>query len=161
MIRIAFGSRSVEIKAWETVFPILALGFSAIYYVDTLNLPEKSMLYARPVLYATAALALSVLAVFAVRINPGENDRDSEKIESIAGFTGSGQDNAGKSVIILGLAVGYVLTIRIQFAVATLVFLVAALYVLGERRRWILAAYSLGLTGVVHGIFVLWLHIPL
>lgn len=143
------------------VFPIVVLAFCAVYYMDTRDLPRQSLVYANPVLYATAALALGVLVVFAVRVEPDNEDDSPEASTAMAGFVSEDNQNVERVLHLCVLTGGYLLALPLSFVVSTLLFLFAALYVLGERTGWVLVAYPVVITVVVYVVFVLWLNVPL
>lgn len=65
----------------------------------------------------------------------------------------------------IGLAIlsgGYILLLYVtSFVVSSILFLAAALYLLGERRPLRIVAYSVGFTLLVWGVFIQWLLVPL
>lgn len=52
----------------ELLFPAIVLGFCSAYFVETRGLPSESMLFAGPLLYATAFLAIITIFGHAVSI---------------------------------------------------------------------------------------------
>lgn len=170
VVTVAAGSRTVEIDTGELLFPGLVLAFCLFYYWDTRALPELSMLYAGPLLYATIALALVTAAVQAVSVDGGDGSSD-ERVESAAAAfdpdTDAGPDDEGtftvrSAALLVALTAGYVLALEsIGFLTATVAFLAAALYLFGERNPLALAGYSLGFAVGVWLVFVQWLMIPL
>lgn len=159
MTTLSIRGHRLEINVTELIFPFVVLAFCAVYYVDTRGLPDRSLLYAEPTLYATVLLALAVVAVFGVRINP-DDTQQSKSVSSMSGFTSDGW-NSKEVLRVLFLTVAYLIGMRIQFILATLLFLGGTLYVLGERTPRILIAYSTVLTAIIYAVFVLWLGIPL
>lgn len=158
---VRIGGHTVAVASGELVFPTLALVFCGIYYVDVRDLPQQSVLYAGPLVLFTAALALAVFVVYAVRIDPDMVTSDSTRSDGMVGFTGTDDLLIGRALSVLALTVTYLLIMNVQFAFATVLFLAACLYALGERNGRVIVAYSIGLTGVLYGVFVLWLEIPL
>ena len=159
MTTFSIGGYKLEIDLTELIFPFVVLAFCAVYYVDTRGIPDQSLLYAEPVLYATVLLALAVVAVFGVRVNSDETQR-SQSASSMSGFTGD-QWRSRKALLLLLLTAAHLVGIRLQFVLATLLFLGGTLYVLGERTPRILIAYSTTLTAIIYAVFVLWLGMPL
>lgn len=150
---------NLRINLRELVFPLVTLAFCGVYFIDTRDLPPRSLLYAKPILYGTVFFAVAVIAIFGVQINPNETDQSSST-SSMSGFS-SDEWETGTVLQILLLTGGYLVGMRIQFVVATFLFLGGTLYVLGERDVRILVAYSSFLTAVVYAVFVLWLRVPL
>lgn len=74
---LTFRSRwsDVRIDTGELLFPGIVLLFCMGYYYDTRGLPEESLLYAGPLLYATALLAVVTIFGHAVSVAPSENEQ--------------------------------------------------------------------------------------
>lgn len=60
-VTLPLGRRAVRVDTGELLFPGIALVFCVLYYADTRGLPEQSLLYAEPLLYATAILAVTTM----------------------------------------------------------------------------------------------------
>lgn len=159
MTKLSIGDRTLKIDLKELAFPLVVLAFCGLYYTDTRGLPDRSLLYADPILYGTTLFALAVIAVFAVRIDPDDTG-DDRSTGSMTGFASDSWQTRTVVTIVL-LTGGYLVAIRVQFAAATVLFLGGALYALGERDPRILVAYPVVLTAVIYTVFVLWLNIPL
>lgn len=67
---LAFGAGGyrIALDPGEALFPSLVALFGAYYYLDTQGLPDRSVLYAQPLLYVTLALAVLVAAVHVVDV---------------------------------------------------------------------------------------------
>lgn len=70
-IRLRNRRFGIRIDTGELLFPAIVLIFCAAYYAETRELPAESMLYAGPLLYATASLAVLTMLGHAVSINTG------------------------------------------------------------------------------------------
>lgn len=170
VVTVAAGSRTIEVDTGELLFPGLVLAFCLFYYWDTRALPELSMLYAGPLLYATIALAVLTVAVQAVSLD-GERGSDDEGVESAAAAfdpeTDADADEEAvftvrSAALLIALTAGYIVAIEpVGFLAATVAFLAATLYLFGEQNPLVLAGYSLGFAIVVWLVFVQWLRIPL
>lgn len=68
----------LQINTGELLFPMIALSFCVAYYVETRGLPTESMLYAEPLLYATAILAVITMFGHAVSIKTEKNATPSQ-----------------------------------------------------------------------------------
>lgn len=82
---IALRSRhfDVRIDTGELLFPVIVLVFCGVYYADTRGLPVESMLYAEPLLYATAFLAIITIFGHAVSFKTGSvNSSNENNIDS-------------------------------------------------------------------------------
>jgi len=161
MRRVQLGGHTVAVASRELVFPALALVFCGIYYIDVRDLPQQSVLYAGPLVLLTAALALTVFVAYAIRIDPDMVKGDSTRMHGMVGFIRTDNLLVGRAVSVLALTVTYLFIINVQFAFATVLFLAACVYALGERNGRVIVTYSIGLTAVLYGVFVLWLEIPL
>lgn len=91
-VDMAIGGRQIRIHTGELLFPVLALVFCGLYYWDTRGLPDQSMIYAGPLLYATAALAVTTLFWHSISIDPqseqsvpSEDRTDQERSPSESG----------------------------------------------------------------------------
>jgi hypothetical protein len=104
---------------------------------------------------------VAALLVFGVRVNRDGADGSKQETASMVGFAVGSDQRFKRTLQILVLISVYVLAIRVQFVFATLGFLAAGLYILGERQTWILVAYSVSVTTVVYGVFIYWLNIPI
>lgn len=78
VVTLSAGSRTVDIDTGELLFPGLVLAFCLVYYWDTHALPDLSMLYAGPLLYTTAALAVVTLLGQAVSVDESMDERDPD-----------------------------------------------------------------------------------
>ena len=81
VLTFSAGERTLEVDTGELLFPGLVLAFCLFYYWDTRALPNLSMLYAGPLLYATTALAVITLVQQAVSIDGGR-ERDGSDLET-------------------------------------------------------------------------------
>lgn len=161
MKQVRIGNYVIDVDLFESVFPIVALVFTSLYYYDTRPLPANSMLYADPLVYITGGLSVAALLVFGVRVNRDGADGNKQETASMVGFAVGSDQSVKRTLQILVLISVYVLAIRVQFVFATLGFLAAGLYILSERQTWILVAYSVSVTAVVYGVFIYWLNIPI
>ncbi|WIV65916.1 tripartite tricarboxylate transporter TctB family protein [Natrialbaceae archaeon AArc-T1-2] len=75
-VDLRLGERQVRIDTGELLFPLIALVFCALYYWDTRGLPEQSMLYANPLLYATILLAVVTLLIHVISITPTSEEAE-------------------------------------------------------------------------------------
>lgn len=62
---------------------------------------------------------------------------------------------------ILSLVYVALLYFEIPFAISTMGFLIASLYMFGERSPVLLIGYSAVFTGVIWAVFIYWLNLPL
>lgn len=69
----------LRIDTGELLFPGIVLLFCLTYYLETRGLPEESVLYAHPLLYATTFLAIVTIFTHAIsiRIATGNDDKQS------------------------------------------------------------------------------------
>jgi len=82
-VRLRNHQFGVRIDTGELLFPVVVLVFCAAYYVQTRGLPAESMLYAGPLLYATAILAVVTIFGHAVSIDTdGDGDHGQPSSES-------------------------------------------------------------------------------
>ncbi|WP_306057085.1 tripartite tricarboxylate transporter TctB family protein [Natronococcus wangiae] len=176
VVTVSTGSRTVDVDTGELVFPGIVLAFCLYYYWDTRALPDLSMLYAGPLLYATAALAVVTVLVQAVSIDERadgpepESERSSDgppsELASEEATSETPPDEpfftARNAVLLVGLTAAYVATLEpIGFLVATIGFLAVVLYLFGERNPGVIALYSVGVAIAVWLVFVQWLMVPL
>ncbi|AGB39007.1 tripartite tricarboxylate transporter TctB family protein [Natronococcus occultus] len=169
-VTVGTGSRTVEIDTGELLFPGLVLAFCLFYYWDTRALPELSMLYAGPLLYATITLAVLTIAVQSVSLD-GEDGSDDDGVGSAAAAFDPETDadaeeeavfTVRSAALLVALTAGYIVALEpVGFLASTVAFLAATLYLFGERNPLALAGYSLGFAIVVWLVFVQWLMIPL
>lgn len=171
VVTLPVGSRRITVDTGELLVPLIALVACIIYYVDTRGLPDQSLLYAEPLLYTTAALAVVTMAGHAVSITDragtdragGTEPRTDESDGAADDGTVGGEYFTLRSAI--GLAVltaGYVAGLGVTtFIVSTVAFLALALYMFGERNPATIVVYSVGITCVVWLVFVEWLLVPL
>ncbi|TKR25469.1 tripartite tricarboxylate transporter TctB family protein [Natronomonas salsuginis] len=61
----------LHIDTGELLFPLLVLLFCSAYFLETRGLPNESLLYADPLLYATAVVAVVTIGGHAVSIDTG------------------------------------------------------------------------------------------
>ncbi|TKX82256.1 tripartite tricarboxylate transporter TctB family protein [Halorubrum sp. SD626R] len=159
MTTLSFRGHIFKINAKELIFPFLVLIFCGAYYVDTRGLPDRSVLYAEPILYTTVLFALAVIFDFGVQFNPNGTDQ-GESVSSMTGVTTDKWRSKNALYVIL-LTSAYLVGMRIQFTLATFLFLGGTLYTLGEQNRQVLILYSTVLTAIIYAVFVFWLRIPL
>lgn len=159
MTTLTLRGHEFKINVKQLIFPFIALIFSGVYYVDTRGLPDRSLLYAEPILYATVLFALAVIVTFGVQANTN-GPNPSESMSSLTGIS-SDEWRSKKALYIVLLIIAYLVGMRVQFALATFLFLGITLYILGEQNKRILVGYSAVLTSVIYAVFVLWLRIPL
>nr|WP_272494446.1 tripartite tricarboxylate transporter TctB family protein [Natronomonas aquatica] len=178
-ISVRVSNTNVRIATGELLFPVLVLGFCAAYYIDTRGLPDRSMMYAGPLLYTTVLLAVVTVFKHAVSFDRqsikrerGERNESTpfigwgtdeetatDKLEKKSRSTGFGTSSAVGLAVLL---IGYLLSLYVvPFVVGTAGFLGCALYILGERRPARILIYSLGFTILTWGVFVEWLLVPL
>lgn len=174
--------RTVTVKLGELVLPVIAIVVSALYYIDTRGLPDQSLIYAEPVLYVTAALAVVTIVQHAITVGEDEEvmtDGAGEMTDGVADHAAQGelldeQDtdtssshfNRKTSTIYVVITTGYVIALNTLF-MSSLVFmglsaafLAATLVLFGERRWTRIVVYSAGFAVVVWAVFVSWLKIP-
>lgn len=159
VLTASVGSRGVRIHTGELLFPALVLAFCAFYFLDTRGLPDLSMLYAGPLLYVTAALAVVTIGSQAISVSEGEVPAGEASPDVEPG--GEFFDRRG-ALGLVGLLAGYVLVLDVVgFLIATIAFLAAALYLFGERNPVVIAGYSIAFAVVVWMVFSEWLLVPL
>lgn len=78
---LAFGASGyrIALDPGEALFPSLVALFGAYYYLDTQGLPDRSVLYAQPLLYVTLALAVLVAAVHVVDVEPARTENTAPR----------------------------------------------------------------------------------
>ena len=166
----------VRVDTGELLFPVLVLVFCAAYYVNTRGLPDRSMMYAEPLLYTTAVLAVTTVFGQSVSFKRSKNGRERTEGDGFIGWGESKDESKADSEIrnpsdgfgvssavkIAVLLTGYVLSLYVvPFVVGTTVFLGSSLYVFGEHNPVRIAAYSVGFTVLTWAVFVEWLLVPL
>lgn len=177
VVTVSAGSRTVSIDTGELLFPGIVLAFCLYYYWDTYALPDLSMLYAGPLLYATVGLAVATILGQAISIDdgtglerskrpPDEPPTESAELASEGATPETGTDDQAFTVrnaaLLIGLTAVYIAVLDvIGFLVATIVFLAITLYLFGERDPTRIALYSVGVAFVVWIVFVQWLRVPL
>jgi hypothetical protein len=62
---------NLRIDTGELLFPVIVFTFCIAYYVETRGLPAESMLYAGPLLYATASLSVITMFGHAISVDTG------------------------------------------------------------------------------------------
>ncbi|RKD85921.1 tripartite tricarboxylate transporter TctB family protein [Halopiger aswanensis] len=183
VLTFSAGERTLEVDTGELLFPGLVLAFCLFYYWDTRALPDLSMLYAGPLLYATTALAVITLVQQAVSINGGR-EQDGSDLETASALpepepnpksepeassdtepktTTTDQiftvRNAALLVVLTGL---YIVALElISFLVATVGYLAVTLYMFGEESLLSLTLYSIGFAFLLWIVFIQWLQVPL
>lgn len=158
VVTLSAGSRTVDIDTGELLFPGLVLAFCLVYYWDTHALPDLSMLYAGPLLYTTAALAVVTLLGQAISVDESMDERDPD-----SRTTSSEPFFSVRSAALLAVATAaYIVALDpIGFLPATIGYLALTLYLFGERSPLRLAVYSIGFAIVVWLVFIQWLMVPL
>lgn len=73
------GGRRIQVDFGEFLFPAIALVFSAAYYVETRDLPEQSLMYAKWVLYATILLAVVTFLRHALSVQSANDGLEESK----------------------------------------------------------------------------------
>ena len=167
---VGIGNRNLVVEPGELLLPAIVLLFSAYYYIDTYALPERSTIYAHPILYFTVALAVMVVVTHGVTLEKKSVDElQEERSSTDAEGMGENEDQPSDSAFTKRTAVGlvvlsfayYLLLPIIGFIPVTAGFAAGALYLFGERNWLFLALYSIGFTLLVWGVFVQWLRIPI
>ena len=174
-------SKNVTLRLGELVFPGIVLVTAALYYMGTRGLPDRSMIYAGPLMYATAGLAVITILQHAVVLEESRADgaeaRDVQP-DITTEPTSDEQEETGGSdphfnrvtatiyvvatiVYIVGGAFFSSFLTPAIFIGLTSVFLGAVLVVFGERRVSRVVVYSVGFSLFIYGIFVSWLEVPL
>lgn len=90
------GGRRVQIDFGELFFPAIALVFSAAYYLETRDLPEQSLMYARWLLYTTVLLAVITFLRHALSVQSANDDHPGSTDDEAAD-TGEGSKDGGVS----------------------------------------------------------------
>ncbi|ARS88346.1 tripartite tricarboxylate transporter TctB family protein [Natrarchaeobaculum aegyptiacum] len=178
-VTVSLGPRTVDVDTGELLFPVLVLAFCLYYWWDTIGLPDLSMLYAGPLLYATAALAVLTILLQAVSVDDGtERSReptathapepepgphaDSEEDAALEAADRESPFTVRNAIALVALTAGYIVALEpVGFLAATVVFLATTLFLFGERNPVAIAAYSIGFAFVVWLVFVYWLMVPL
>lgn len=189
VLTLSAGDRTLEIDTGELLFPGLVLAFCLFYYWDTRALPDLSMLYAGPLLYATTALAVITLVQQAVSLD-GSPDEDGEDLGTATAITDPEPETGSKSdpetasettadrdaeatatdsiftvrnaALLVGLTTAYVVALEpVGFLIATAAYLAATLYLFGEESLFVLTFYSIGFSFLLWIVFIQWLRVPL
>lgn len=171
VVTLPVSDRQVRIDTGELLFPVIVLVFCGVYYVDTRGLPDRSLLYAEPLLYITTTLAVITVFGHAVSItdrNEAAGTHDSEAgIEEAETTTDGTEDGEGVFTVrsaagLVVLTAGYIAGIGlIGFLASTIAFLGLTLYLFGERNPVVLVVYAVGFALVVWIVFAQWLRVPL
>lgn len=170
VVSVSAGSRTLEIDTGELLFPGLVLAFCLVYYWDTHTLPDLSMLYAGPLLYITAALAVVTVFQQAVSIG-GSGDRGDSGLETTMVATdpdpASGSTSEDRiftvrnAVLLVVLTTVYIVVLEpIGFLIATVGYLAITLYLFGEESLFVLTLYSIGFSFLLWFVFIEWLGVP-
>jgi hypothetical protein len=197
-VRIRNPRFGIRIDTGELLFPAIVLLFCSAYYAETRGLPAESMLYAEPLLYVTASLAVITMFGHAVSVDMGADGgreqplSDSTKSviwgiesavaerehprkdEAATGSDGDETDANAKetdtgsyfgvrpAIGLVVLSTGYVFSLYlVPFVFGTASFLAAAVYLFGERGRFRILGYSVGITLLLWLVFINWLQVPL
>ena len=171
VVNVSAGSRTLEIDTGELMFPGLVLAFCLFYYWDTHTLPDLSMLYAGPLLYMTAALAVVTVFQQAVSVD-GSGDRGESGLE--IAMVAPAPDTAAETTsddqiftvrnaaLLVALTTVYIVTLEpIGFLIATTGYLAVTLYLFGEESLFVLTLYSIGFTFLLWFVFIEWLGVPI
>lgn len=178
MVSFRISNVNVEIDTGELLFPTIVLLFCVAYYTDTRGLPDRSMMYAEPLLYTTAILAVITIVGQAVSVEQGSERKErGNRSDGFIGWRSIGDQKSPdepteenhpegfgvSSAVGIGvLLIGYILSLYVvPFVVGTAGFLSGSLYVFGERSPMKIAVYSVGFTVVTWAIFIEWLFVPL
>lgn len=170
VVSVSAGSRTLEIHTGELLFPGLVLVFCLVYYWDTYTLPDLSMLYAGPLLYITAALAVVTVFQQAVSID-GSGDRGESGLKTTMVATdpdpapGSTSEDriftVRNAVLLVVLTTVYIVVLEpIGFLIATVGYLAVTLYLFGEESLFVLTLYSIGFSFLLWFVFIEWLGVP-
>ncbi|AEH37077.1 tripartite tricarboxylate transporter TctB family protein [Halopiger xanaduensis] len=189
VLTFSAGDRTLEIDTGELLFPGLVLAFCLFYYWDTRALPDLSMLYAGPLLYATTALAVITLVQQAVSLD-GSPDEDGDGLWTATAITDPKPETGTESepgtasettadrdaeatatdspftvrnaALLIGLTTAYVVVLEpVGFLIATVAYLAATLYLFGEESLFVLTFYSIGFAFLLWIVFIQWLRVPL
>jgi hypothetical protein len=177
-LRFSVLDREIVVTPGEALLPVIVLVGCGIYYGGTRGLPDQSMVYAGPLLYGTAALAVITLVQHTFSIGGKDDKRPAEErtVASAAdaaettgepdGDTESGsqneQFNRYTAAGLVALSTGYVFSLGVLgFVLPTVGFLAALVALFGERRPAYIVTYSVVLTAVTWAVFIYWLNIPL
>lgn len=174
-VSIGVSGRTITIHTGEFVLPLLVLLFIGIYYVGTRGLPQRSMMYAGPLMYITLGLAVITLFQHGFSINGSNQNleeyqqgREERKTAEVSESTQTEDDNKNQhfnrrsATGLVVLTFGYIMAITpLGFIPATTIFLAAVLFMFGERHPLTIAAYSGGFALLVWAIFIYWLKVPL
>ena len=182
--------RRITLKLGELLFPGIVIAAVVLYYLDTVDLPERSLLYAGPLMYAT--LVLAIITVIQHGITLGEPTKaradgvgeakntqhdDSNKPasdeqvqdESDDGSNSDPYFNRRNATLYVAVTMVYVLVLTsfssylttVIFIGLTSGFLGVVLVTFGERRISRLIPYSVGFSLLIWSIFISWLEVPL
>lgn len=182
--------RRITLKLGELLFPGIVVAVVVLYYVDTMDLPSRSLLYAGPLMYAT--LVLAIITVFQhgfilgkpteartdgagevknAQIDDGNSQMSDEQLqdESDDGSNSDPYFNRRSATLYVAVTMVYVLILTsfssylttVIFIGLTSVFLGAVLVTFGERRVSRLIPYTIGFSVLIWGIFISWLEVPL
>ncbi len=182
-LRFSVFGREVVVNPGETLLPMVVLIGCGVYYGGTRGLPDQSMVYAGPLLYGTAALAVTTLVQHSFSIGEKDSGADhsthpsegrtvdsatdaAEATDETGADTGPDSDNEYfnryTAAGLVALSVGYVFSLGILgFVLPTVGFLAALVTMFGERRPTYIVAYSVVLTALTWAVFIYWLNIPL
>jgi hypothetical protein len=197
-VRLRNSRFDIRIDTGELLFPAIVLLSCSAYYAETRGIPAESMLYAEPLLYATASLAVITMFGHVVSVDIGadggreqpssdstksvvwgvENavaerehprkektttDLDRDETDVNAEETDTGTYFHVRSAIgLVALSTGYVLSLYlVPFVFGTASFLAASVYLFGERDRFRILGYSVGITLLLWLVFINWLQVPL
>jgi hypothetical protein len=181
--------REVRINLGELLFPGIVLTTAVIYFFETRRLPDRSLIYADPLLYVAAGLAVITIVQHAitavphpepmadgvVEINKPVSEPNSEQPETreqsvIDENSPSSDSKFGwqSATLYTGMTLVYIICITVfardltsvSFVGLTSIFLGALLALFGERRVSRIVVYSVGFALLVWGVFINWLKVP-
>lgn len=150
--RLYVSNKNIQDALFFFILAVVLMIYALVNHYDTANLEWKTSPYLFPVLIAIfiGALSFSLVADGIRQIKSSE--KDSDKIAA---------QWKGVVYTILVSVLYYVIMSVITFIPATILFLVAMMLYLGERRIWLIAAVSIISSLAIYIIFGMLLHVML
>ncbi|MCG8421936.1 MAG: tripartite tricarboxylate transporter TctB family protein [Proteobacteria bacterium] len=130
----------------EKLGAFLFLAFSLAYGYATLQIPMMEFSEDEPFTSRTMpyALALLGIAFSLLKLLIPDANREQQRLRlSLAGFAWKPTFALVVAMLVYGLIFG-----QLGFLIATVLFLMAGLWILGERRKWVIFASSVPVTAV-------------
>ncbi|MFA9381103.1 MAG: tripartite tricarboxylate transporter TctB family protein [Acetanaerobacterium sp.] len=140
------------------LFAVLAFAFTCLYWFSAKDLPAKSLVFPKALLVVLIPLFIwnGVNSVWEFRKTLKDEDTPEAKKWNCSLHITS------PKVIVTLITLGYTLLIPILgFFLCTIIYLAVLAFYLGIRKPIPLILFTVLLTAVIYGVFVLWLMVRL